>query len=465
MADPARVFISYSSKDTDLVDRLKTALARAGLDVWLDHEQLTPGTPDWRAAVVRGIEQATDVVYAASLDAAESLYVGHELAIATDEGKRILPFWVRGEKWSRCAPMGYYYAQYIDGRDVAYAAGLAKLLATLGVSSAASAVVAEPTPARPQRAQDSDQRSAKHAAVVPPSVVAPPQPRRTLRDALPGAPQSGKHAAVSPPQRSSGKHPVPVPGPAVAGGQLVMRVFTDAKARPNLVPVGAEFGAMERDKRLLPNTKHSITVQNAGEGMASNISAVLFPSAVYFDENGRPQGDPPLLGTYWAGRVGLAVSPGATCKILLEEARWPLPGDVHIAPQYTLSAPAQPPPVVQRGNFYCRAHDHKFNLVLYPPRVPGICDLDGSELYWRADESPENVVQRPGHFFSARLTLTCRDAAGTKLATVFDLDADRLAQNLDDIWEQVLLPTEVEQTLHELTDHWAEKRKPPRLGG
>lgn len=447
MADPARVFISYSSKDTDLVDRLKTALARAGLDVWLDHEQLAPGTPDWRAAVVRGIEQATDVVYTASPDAAESLYVGHELAIARDEGKRILPFWVRGEKWSRCAPIGYYYTQYIDGRDAAYAAGLVKLLTTLGVVSAARPLAA-PTPTGPQQARS----SGKHA--VP--AVSPPQ--RALES-------KRRAAAVDPLQRarSSGKHPVAVP--PLPLGQQLLRQFADAKARPNLIPVGAEFGAMEQDKRLLPNTKHSITVQNAGEGMASNISAVLFPSAVYFDENGRPQGDPPLLGTYWAGRVGLAVSPGATCKILLEEARWPLHGDVHIAPQYTLYAPVQPPPVVQRGNYYCRAHDHKFNLVLYPPRVPGICDLDGSELYWRADELPENIVQRPGHFFSARLTLTCRDAAGTKLATVFDLDADRLAQNLDDIWEQVLLPTEVEQTLHELTDHWAEKRKPPRLGG
>ena len=140
MADSARVFISYSTKDADLVERLKTALAQTGVAVWLDHEQLAPGTPDWRAAVVRGIEQATDVVYAASLDAAESIYVGHELAIASDEGKRILPFWVRGEKWSRCAPMGYYHAQYIDGRDAAYAVGVTKLLDVLGVVSAAKSL-------------------------------------------------------------------------------------------------------------------------------------------------------------------------------------------------------------------------------------------------------------------------------------------------------------------------------------
>ncbi|HEY7850665.1 MAG TPA: toll/interleukin-1 receptor domain-containing protein, partial [Ktedonobacterales bacterium] len=79
---PVRVFISYSSKDSAFVTQFREELKRAGVAVWLDHEQLTPGTPDWTAAVRRGIEQATDVIYAASPDAADSGYVGHELAIA-----------------------------------------------------------------------------------------------------------------------------------------------------------------------------------------------------------------------------------------------------------------------------------------------------------------------------------------------------------------------------------------------
>ncbi len=46
MAGPARVFISYSSADSDIVNRLKQGLADAGVPVWLDHEQLTPGTAE-----------------------------------------------------------------------------------------------------------------------------------------------------------------------------------------------------------------------------------------------------------------------------------------------------------------------------------------------------------------------------------------------------------------------------------
>jgi toxoflavin biosynthesis protein ToxD len=130
-----RVFISYSSKDANLVDGLKTALADADVTVWLDHEQLTPGTPDWRTAVLRGIEQATTVIYVASPDAASSKYVAHELAIAEGEGKTILPFWIRGEKWYFCAPFGFYVTQHIDARDAAYTSGLVKLVDTLNDAS------------------------------------------------------------------------------------------------------------------------------------------------------------------------------------------------------------------------------------------------------------------------------------------------------------------------------------------
>ncbi|HEX2348943.1 MAG TPA: toll/interleukin-1 receptor domain-containing protein [Ktedonobacterales bacterium] len=110
MADSARVFISYSSKDTDIVNRLKAALVNAGVAVWLDHEQLTSGTPNWEAIVREGITQASHIVYVASPDAAASPFVIHEIEMARGNGKTVLPFWIRGENWYDCAPMGWYRA-------------------------------------------------------------------------------------------------------------------------------------------------------------------------------------------------------------------------------------------------------------------------------------------------------------------------------------------------------------------
>lgn len=42
----------------------------------------------------------------------------------------------------------------------------------------------------------------------------------------------------------------------------------------------------------------------------------------------------------------------------------------------------------------CRAAGHPYNLRTRPPLVPGICDLDGSELYQRPDDDEATVRAR-----------------------------------------------------------------------
>lgn len=42
----------------------------------------------------------------------------------------------------------------------------------------------------------------------------------------------------------------------------------------------------------------------------------------------------------------------------------------------------------------CRAKDHSFNLLYRAPKVPGICDFDGSELYRRPDDEGEIIKKR-----------------------------------------------------------------------
>ncbi|MDL1912183.1 adenylate kinase [Chloroflexi bacterium CFX6] len=42
----------------------------------------------------------------------------------------------------------------------------------------------------------------------------------------------------------------------------------------------------------------------------------------------------------------------------------------------------------------CRANGHIYNQKTNPPREPGICDFDGSELYQREDDKPETVKRR-----------------------------------------------------------------------
>jgi adenylate kinase len=46
------------------------------------------------------------------------------------------------------------------------------------------------------------------------------------------------------------------------------------------------------------------------------------------------------------------------------------------------------------GRWTCRANGHIFNEQSNPPREPGKCDFDGSELYQREDDKAETVKRR-----------------------------------------------------------------------
>ncbi len=46
------------------------------------------------------------------------------------------------------------------------------------------------------------------------------------------------------------------------------------------------------------------------------------------------------------------------------------------------------------GRWTCRAQGHVFHEKYNPPRVPGRCDFDGSELYQREDDKAETVKRR-----------------------------------------------------------------------
>jgi adenylate kinase len=46
------------------------------------------------------------------------------------------------------------------------------------------------------------------------------------------------------------------------------------------------------------------------------------------------------------------------------------------------------------GRWSCRAQGHVYHEKFNPPKSPGICDLDGSELYQRDDDKAETVKRR-----------------------------------------------------------------------
>lgn len=57
------------------------------------------------------------------------------------------------------------------------------------------------------------------------------------------------------------------------------------------------------------------------------------------------------------------------------------------------------------GRYICRANQHVYNIYTRPPKEPGVCDLDGSELYQRSDDVGEAVQRRLDIFFNQTIRL------------------------------------------------------------
>jgi adenylate kinase len=57
------------------------------------------------------------------------------------------------------------------------------------------------------------------------------------------------------------------------------------------------------------------------------------------------------------------------------------------------------------GRLTCRAQGHVFHEKFNPPKVKGVCDFDGSELYQREDDKVETVTNRIKVYFRQTMPL------------------------------------------------------------
>lgn len=83
------------------------------------------------------------------------------------------------------------------------------------------------------------------------------------------------------------------------------------------------------------------------------------------------------------------------------------------------------------GRYLCRANQHLYNVYTHPPKQPGRCDIDGSELYQRTDDTGESVQKRLDHFFKETLLLLDYYRKQQKLVTVNgNQDIDQVSLDL-----------------------------------
>ena len=86
----AKVFISYSRKDTEFAKKLTGELQKSDLDFWIDWEGIPP-TVDWMKEIEKGIEEADAFVAIVSAEWISSKICKDELDLAIKNGKRLIP--------------------------------------------------------------------------------------------------------------------------------------------------------------------------------------------------------------------------------------------------------------------------------------------------------------------------------------------------------------------------------------
>jgi len=86
------------------------------------------------------------------------------------------------------------------------------------------------------------------------------------------------------------------------------------------------------------------------------------------------------------------------------------------------------------GRYICRAKQHVYNIYFRPPKVAGVCDIDGSELYQRSDDTGEAVQRRLDIFFNETIQLLDYYEKQKKLVEVDgNQDIDQVQQSLLDV--------------------------------
>lgn len=83
------------------------------------------------------------------------------------------------------------------------------------------------------------------------------------------------------------------------------------------------------------------------------------------------------------------------------------------------------------GRYICRLHQHVYNIYTRPPKVLGVCDLDGSELYQRSDDQGDAIQKRLDLFFNQTIHLLEFYEQQGKLVTVKgDQEVEQVSKDL-----------------------------------
>ena len=125
------VFVSYSRRDKEVVDRMVTAMEQAGMTVWIDREDIRAGN-SWRVQIVEAIDTCDAFVLMLSGNSAISENVQKEIILAQDSTRKT--FVVQLEPMKLPAEIRYQLAglQFIEMQNLGFDKALSQLTTAVG---------------------------------------------------------------------------------------------------------------------------------------------------------------------------------------------------------------------------------------------------------------------------------------------------------------------------------------------
>ncbi len=113
----------------------------------------------------------------------------------------------------------------------------------------------------------------------------------------------------------------------------------------------------------------------------------------------------------------------------LEEMLQGFSGHVNVVPQ--IVAPLDELISRLSGRWTCRESGHIFNVKTNPPKTAGVCDIDGSKLYQREDDTAETVKRRIAIYMEQTTPLIAYYREHGKLVEINGLQSiDQVTQDL-----------------------------------
>ncbi|MFT3893488.1 MAG: TIR domain-containing protein [Anaerolineales bacterium] len=122
-------FLSYGREDTVKQRRIVRELRERGIKIWVDVENLTPGTPTWEREIEKAIRASTGLIVLLSPESNNSEWVRREISFGEQHRRRIFPVLIEGDD-DNSTPLRLMNHQRVDLRTH-FEAGLDELAAAL----------------------------------------------------------------------------------------------------------------------------------------------------------------------------------------------------------------------------------------------------------------------------------------------------------------------------------------------